>query len=446
MENLFINFNSEPLKALGNNRFGGYLVRFGDATKPDLTGDYFTKNTDFFVEDGASLPVLFEHGLDPVLKRRKIGKGTIKTDEVGVWFETQLEKRDKYEKAIIELARQNKLGYSSGAAGHMVSRKQVGGASEILEWGLAEGSFVTTPAEPRNSVVALKSYQPAVVEFEEPSEGFKSTELATRLNSIIDDLTDNGRSRVDLIKSIAKGAVITESEVQAILSGEVARPSDARLKVFARVLDVDLDALKSLANKDAACSIEGIYDAALESGSDAWRIFDAYSTAIKRIADLSRSSRLVGNKFDASDSLRKATDHLCKHLTTQSIEQIDAYTMGDDAEFYLKAIINPDSDLLSTVAVDLEQHSNIVVAALKGILSRFRKNHEARQSQKAGRVLSQRNRDRLMALIQEMQNLLDDSMPMASETDMNAAKTAHLQSLWRAKQLGVNYENTSYDS
>src|SRR5690349_4679240 len=40
----------EEVKAVkmdnGNVKLAGYLVRFGDAAKTDLTGDYFTKNTD----------------------------------------------------------------------------------------------------------------------------------------------------------------------------------------------------------------------------------------------------------------------------------------------------------------------------------------------------------------------------------------------------------------
>jgi hypothetical protein len=31
----------------GRYKFGGYLVRFGDENTTDLTGDFFTKNTDY---------------------------------------------------------------------------------------------------------------------------------------------------------------------------------------------------------------------------------------------------------------------------------------------------------------------------------------------------------------------------------------------------------------
>src|SRR5690606_15841132 len=101
------------LKALGNGRVGGYLVRFGSAADTDLEGEFFTKDTDIGIDDwsAARTVVLYNHGLDPVLQRRRIGAGTLKQDEVGVWVEAQLALRDEYEKAIYHLAEQGKLGW-----------------------------------------------------------------------------------------------------------------------------------------------------------------------------------------------------------------------------------------------------------------------------------------------------------------------------------------------
>ena len=31
----------------GSVKLAGYLIRYGDPTTPDLSGDYFTKDTDF---------------------------------------------------------------------------------------------------------------------------------------------------------------------------------------------------------------------------------------------------------------------------------------------------------------------------------------------------------------------------------------------------------------
>lgn len=148
---------SESVKALGEGKVGGYLVRFGTPAQTDLEADFFSKETDLGVEDGAMLPVYYHHGMDSQLKNKKIGKGTAKYDDVGLWFEAQLEMRDDYERRIYEMAEAGKLGWSSGAAGHLVEREQIGKAWHIKSWVIGEASLTPTPAEPRNTVMPVKS-------------------------------------------------------------------------------------------------------------------------------------------------------------------------------------------------------------------------------------------------------------------------------------------------
>lgn len=145
------------VKALDDSgRVGGYLVRFSTAADPDLQRDFFTKNTNFGSNTKCS--ILYHHGLDPVIKARELGMGEWKTDDVGVWIEGQLERRDKYEEAIYQLAKAGKLGWSSGSASHLVSRKAVGDSFEITSWPLGiDASLTPTPQEPRTSAVSLKS-------------------------------------------------------------------------------------------------------------------------------------------------------------------------------------------------------------------------------------------------------------------------------------------------
>lgn len=149
-----ITFGSE-IKALGDGKVGGYLIRYSTAEDPDLTGDFFSKDTTLNFPD--SLPVLYNHGLDKTLKKRIIGKATITLDEAGAWAEAQLNMRDEYEKEIYKLAEAGKLGYSSGALSHLVEREPAGKAMFIKSWFVGEVSLTPTPAEPRNTVVSLKS-------------------------------------------------------------------------------------------------------------------------------------------------------------------------------------------------------------------------------------------------------------------------------------------------
>lgn len=149
------------VKALGDGKVGGYLVQFSTKSDPDLSGEFFTADTDFDVEDGAQTAVYYHHGMDPTLKTRKLGTGTIKKDDVGVWVEAQLSMRDAYEKQVYKLAEAGKLGWSSGTAVHLAEYKPAGKATEITRWPLGlDASLTPTPAEPRTRVLPLKSYDP----------------------------------------------------------------------------------------------------------------------------------------------------------------------------------------------------------------------------------------------------------------------------------------------
>ena len=151
-----VNFGS-AIKADDNGRVRGYLVRFGGA---DLEGDYFTKNTDFGrpMSPGVRVPMnlYYHHGQDKTIGKSRIGLGFITMDDKGLWYESQVEMADQYQKMIQDLAKSGKLGYSSGATGHMVERKKMSdGRYEITRWPIGEASLTPTPAEPMNMVKSL---------------------------------------------------------------------------------------------------------------------------------------------------------------------------------------------------------------------------------------------------------------------------------------------------
>ncbi|MCB0201365.1 MAG: phage major capsid protein [Anaerolineae bacterium] len=161
MDEQFVTIGGE-LKALGNGRVGGYLVRFGTPDATDLVGDYFTNATDYDLEaDGTGKStVLYHHGMDETLKRRKLGRADLRTDGIGVWMEAQLAMRDEYDQAIYGMIEAGKMGLSSGTAPHLVERKaHDNGAYEITRWPLGlDASITPIPAEPRTSVIPLKAY------------------------------------------------------------------------------------------------------------------------------------------------------------------------------------------------------------------------------------------------------------------------------------------------
>lgn len=154
---------SAEVKALGEDRVGAYVVLFGDEDHPDLSSarDFFTKNTDFWLDKWAKRPMLYNHDMslpddfEPVVGSWQ----KFIPDDIGIWAEGELEKAHKYRAMVKRLIDQQALATSSDSAPHLVKRKPASkGTHEITRWPLLAASLTTTPAEPRLlPVTALKS-------------------------------------------------------------------------------------------------------------------------------------------------------------------------------------------------------------------------------------------------------------------------------------------------
>lgn len=158
-------YDGGSVKALGGGKVGGHLVVFGSSDALDLHGEFFDTDTDFDVDPDEygtkRMSTYYQHGLDPVLGQRVIGKGIVMgKDDVGVWFEAQLNMRDEYERAIYQLAEAGKLGWSSGTAGHLCQRERGKKGVRIKRWVLVEATLTPTPADPRNHAVPVKALNP----------------------------------------------------------------------------------------------------------------------------------------------------------------------------------------------------------------------------------------------------------------------------------------------
>ena len=208
----------------------GYLVRFGDTKTADLEGDYFTPQTDygFPVAKGQRVPlnVYYHHGMDAAVGKKSIGTGFIKMDDTGLWYEAQLDMADEYGSMIAKLCKQGKMGFSSGAAGHLVERKSMGGAAEITRWPIAEASITPTPAEYRNSVKSLQEYygmEPMMEEEEEmvmaPMPEQSPEEYAAELFKMAEaDLIHEGMEAYYEAMSEGIGLVADASMADAIIN------------------------------------------------------------------------------------------------------------------------------------------------------------------------------------------------------------------------------------
>jgi len=149
------------VKALGDGRFEAPLVTFGTAKKHDLAKDFFTAQTDYWTDFPTVRPMIYNHGLDKEMKSKRIGvNGSCELElrDAAVWMTGQLKIADDYQKAIYTLIEEEKIGTSSGSASHLVERKSVDGAYEILSWPIVEASLTPEPCEFRNRVVPIKSW------------------------------------------------------------------------------------------------------------------------------------------------------------------------------------------------------------------------------------------------------------------------------------------------
>lgn len=452
----------DALKAMDDSgKVGGYLVRFSDGSKKDLSGEYFTAETYLGSHDGDGVDTMFHHG-QPLPIKSNLTKAAIaeleglrdhvfapvktKRDTIGIFAETVLNMADEYEKAVFGLVKAGKLGWSSGAVGHLVKKAESG---QIKRWPIGEASITPTPCEPLNRAMPVKSLDSikfvSVIEGDDDPQPIpeKPTGLAAKLNQHIADLVDDGRTREAIVAKMATEAGIEGSAVESILTNN-GQPTDANLKAFARVLNVSFDVLKAATRRDHLQTIKGMFEEALASDPpDRWKLESVYCNVVKKLAYAASAAQMAGVKFDLEGKIKEATTEYSARLQDYALSEInDWVSEGSQEDFYLKAILDAQASVKALADADLDTHSQFTVSVLRGINARFRGNHEGRV--KAGRVLSEKNRQRISDLMGQMdtvkaefQKLLDESMPMASDAQKLTAISQTLRAKWRSHKLGV---------
>ncbi len=126
---------------------GGYLVKFGGEGDLSTTHDIFTKNTNYGSHTKSAVWV--HHRMLPgVGKRQLTNEAELGMDDEGVFVKHLLDLRNVYEAKLYDMAKNNKLGWSSGTAPNLVERKALGdGRHEIVQWPLGlDASYTPMPA------------------------------------------------------------------------------------------------------------------------------------------------------------------------------------------------------------------------------------------------------------------------------------------------------------
>lgn len=197
------------LKALGEDRVGGYLILWGSPNQTDLHKEYFSSRTDLALDLYNQRPLLYHHGLDGAVKTLKVGEiDTLKADNEGLWMEAQLDLRKKYVGAIMKLVKRGVLGLSSGAMPQLVEQDNDG---HIRRWPLIEGSLTPTPAEPRIVAEAIKSIELALAA-ETSDTGASGAALAAAVKA------DHAEAEVSNRQAVVQGALKMDEMLTKLLA------------------------------------------------------------------------------------------------------------------------------------------------------------------------------------------------------------------------------------
>ena len=130
---------------------GGYAVLWGDQSTKDTDGEYFDATTDFWLGRWPAMPWMYHHGMDATLKAQDAVLGTVsmdkvRADDMGLWYEAQLDKAHRYYDAVAALIDDGLLGTSSGALPRFIKTASNG---HVEVWPIIELSGTVAPADPR---------------------------------------------------------------------------------------------------------------------------------------------------------------------------------------------------------------------------------------------------------------------------------------------------------
>ena len=163
---------------------GGMAIRFSESQEPsgdhDVTGQWFSSKSYLGPRQGDGSDVYFNHGIpidDPriskvdalELSERRFGNGAAvhkMADGSGIWVECAIDMRKSYERSLNDMVEKGYIGWSSGSSPYL-ARVDLSNDPQltskfvmpghIRSWPVVEYSFTPGPADPRNTVKAIKS-------------------------------------------------------------------------------------------------------------------------------------------------------------------------------------------------------------------------------------------------------------------------------------------------
>lgn len=437
-EDIVVNFGGE-VKAVGENGFEGYLVRYSDENDPDLVGDFFTKSTEFFVEDGAVIPLLYDHGLNPTMKKTKIGRAKVSYTDEGLFIKGELETADNYQKFVKEikdkLINPGKAGLSSGAASHLVTRKQIKkGLNEILHWGIAEGSVTPAATEPKNVAVSLKSY------FDERPED----PIAVGEEEEFKTIKQEGNKFVLYSKDGSKKLGEHDTRQEAIDQEIAIEASKKKKTAKSEAEGNELDPEDELALSITTKPIKALFEEKLkEKTPSVWEIRSVLDDTYKDIAQAAAVTDITGVTVDVETKVKESKLEEAAREIPLVVKQINDWVekggSGNSSEsryFYIRSLgdtLNEGVKGSLGNGLVLDEHSERVVSAveeyanlgaslikaLEELEQRCRKKIEFRQNDpmKSGRTLSKATTEKLKQIREKVNEQFNMKKDLTEKLD-----------------------------
>lgn len=296
----------------------GYGVVFNTI---DLSGEKFAPDTELFLENIKSIPVLWEHNLGDVTD--VLGWATpVKTDEVGVFFELNLRKSNKYIEAIRKFAEMGRLGLSTGALPQTIIRDDK--TKTIKRWQVCEISTTVTPAEFRtlgvSQVKALAEMVEGNEEFVNWAKGLpevtESEKLVTE-QPPVEDKVEEKEVKTTTVQ-IVEEKMSEENEKVAQAQDESVKAIETKVDSLTAALDKIMKQLESTPAYKAGyvTNVGGKADATIKNFGD-------FLVAIRR-GDEQRLASVYGAVKDLGEGSGPAGGFLVPEEYSQTLLQVAA--------------------------------------------------------------------------------------------------------------------------
>ena len=153
--------NKHAIKALGQNRIGGYGILWGDEGNRDLHNEYFspdTKDLTAIFDTVGVIPFIVHHAADDAVQKFVVGAvDVMEKDTKGLWWEAKILEHEAYREYVEPLLKKDALFSSSGT---LPSAKRAK-SGHITRWPIAEMTGTWMPAEYRMLEVPLSEIKSA---------------------------------------------------------------------------------------------------------------------------------------------------------------------------------------------------------------------------------------------------------------------------------------------